>query len=70
VRHNQEVIHSQREEPLLGFPNVPIFSPVLDPYASHTPAELATFGISPARVYDDNDDEEQADDDEEMKDDE
>jgi hypothetical protein len=69
VRPNQEIIHSQRDEPLLEFPDVPVFPPVSDPYASLTPAELATFGIGPAHVSDD-DDEEQAGDDEEMEDDE
>jgi hypothetical protein len=70
VRRNQEIIHSQRDEPLQEFPDIPIFPPVPDPYASLTPAELATFGISPSRAptgYDD-DDEEAGDDDEETKD--
>jgi hypothetical protein len=62
VRRNQEIIHSQQDEPLQEFPDVPVFSPVLDPYASLTPAELAAFGIGPAHVFDD--------DDEEMEDDE
>jgi hypothetical protein len=31
VRRNQEIIHSQRDEPLQEFPNVPVFSPVPDP---------------------------------------
>jgi hypothetical protein len=35
-----------------------------------TPAELAAFGIGPARVSSDNDDEAHADDDEEIEDDE
>jgi hypothetical protein len=56
VRHNQEIIHSQRDEPLQEFPDVPVFSPVPDPYGSLTPAELATFSIGPARVSLDNDD--------------
>jgi hypothetical protein len=69
--HNQEIIHSQWDEPLLEFPDVPVFSPVLDPYASLTPAELATFGIGPARAPDDDDDDEvEANDDEETEDDE
>jgi hypothetical protein len=55
VRCNQETIQSQREEPLLEFPDVPIFLPVADPYASLTLAELATFNIGPARVNDDDD---------------
>jgi hypothetical protein len=71
VRCNQEIIHSQRDEPLLEFPDVHVFSPVPDPYASLTPAKLATFGIGSARLSDDDDDdEEEANDDEEMKDDE
>jgi hypothetical protein len=46
------------------FPDVPVFLPVPDPYNSLTPAELAAFGIGPARVSSDDDDEAQADDDE------
>jgi hypothetical protein len=34
--HNMEIIHSQRDEPLHEFPNVPVFPPVEDPYASLT----------------------------------
>jgi hypothetical protein len=56
LRDNQEIIHSQWDEPLLEFPDIPVFP--LDPYASLTPAELATFGIGPARVSDDDDNEE------------
>jgi hypothetical protein len=70
VRHNQEIIHSQRDEPLLEFLDVPVFPLVPDPYASLTPTELAAFGIGPACVSDDEDNEEQAGDDEEMEDDE
>jgi hypothetical protein len=70
VRHNQEIIHSQWDEPLQEFPDVPVFLPVPDPYGSLTPAELATFRIDPAHVYSDDDDEAQADDDEETEDDE
>jgi hypothetical protein len=70
VRHNQEIIHSQQDEPLLEFLDVPIFPPVPDPYASLTLAELAAFGIGPACVSDDDDEEEEANDDEEMEDDE
>jgi hypothetical protein len=69
VRRNQEIIHSQRDELLHEFPDIPVFPPVPDPYASLTPAELASFGIGRAHVFDD-DDEEQADDDEETEDDE
>jgi hypothetical protein len=68
VRCNQEIIHSQQDEPLLEFPDVTIFSPVLDPYASLTPIELVASGIGPARVSDDDDDEEQDDNDDEMED--
>jgi hypothetical protein len=70
VRRNQEIIHSQRDEPLQEFPDVPVFPPVLDPYGLLTLAELAAFGIGPAHVFSDDDDEAQADDDEEMEDDE
>jgi hypothetical protein len=70
MRRNQEIIHSQRDELLQEFPDVPVFPPVPDPYGSLNPTELATFGICPARVSSDDDDEAQADDDEEMEDDE
>jgi hypothetical protein len=70
VRCNQEIIQSQRDEPLLEIHDVPIFLPVLDPYVSLTPAELATFSIGPAHVSNDDVDEEQANDDEETEDDE
>jgi hypothetical protein len=70
VRHNQEIIHSQQDEPLQEFPNIPIFPLVPDPYGSLTPAELDAFGIGPARVSSDDDDEAQTDDEEETKDDE
>jgi hypothetical protein len=63
VHRNQEIIHSQRDEPLHEFPDVSIYPPILDPYASLTPIELAAFGIgsscAPA-VYDNDDDEEEA----------
>jgi hypothetical protein len=72
VCHNQEIIHSQRDEPLLEFPDVPVYPPVADSYASLTPAELATFGVGPSYAPTDNDDgdddEEEANDDEEMED--
>jgi hypothetical protein len=70
VRRNHEIIHSQWDEPLQEFPDVPVFAPVPDPYGSLTPAELAAFGIDPARVSSDNDDEVQADEEEETEDDE
>jgi hypothetical protein len=70
VWHNQEIIHSQRDEPLQEFSDVPIFLPVPDPYGSLTPAELVAFGIGPACISSDDDDEAQADDDEETEDDE
>jgi hypothetical protein len=38
VRCNQEIIHSQRDEQLQEFSDVPVFPPVPDPYASLTPA--------------------------------
>jgi hypothetical protein len=71
-RRNMEIIHSQRDELLLEFPDVPVFPPVEDPYTSLTPAELAAFGVGPSRALASyNDDEEEAvDDEEEMKDDE
>jgi hypothetical protein len=52
---------------------VPVFPPVPDPYASLTPAELATFGVGPSRApagYDDDDDEKAGDDDKETEGDE
>jgi hypothetical protein len=67
---NQEIIHSQRDEPLQEFSDIPVFPPVLDPYGSLTPTELAALGIGPAHVSSNDDDEAQADDDEEMEDDE
>jgi hypothetical protein len=70
VRCNQEIIHSQRDEPLLEFPNVLNFLPVPDPYTLLTPTKLAAFSIDPAHVSDDDDDDEQADNNEETKDDE
>jgi hypothetical protein len=69
VRCNQEIIHSQWDEPLLEFPDIPVLPPVSEPYASLTPTKLVDFGIGPARVFDD-DDGEQAGDDEETEDDE
>jgi hypothetical protein len=70
VRHNQEIIHSQWDEPLQEFPDVPVFPPVPDPYGSLTPTKLAAFGIGPTRVSSDDDDEVQTNDDEETEDDE
>jgi hypothetical protein len=71
---NQEIFHSQPDEPLLEFPDVPIYTPVPDLYASLTPVELAAFGISLARApdddNDDDDDDEVANGDEETDDDE
>jgi hypothetical protein len=64
VRRNQEIIHSQRDEPLLEFSDVPVFPPVPDPCALLTPIKLNAFDISPTRVYDDDDNVEQAGDDE------
>jgi hypothetical protein len=69
VRRNQEIIHSQQDEPLFGFPDVTVYPPVPDPYDSLTPAELAAFGIGSARVNDDDDDDhDEANDNEEMED--
>jgi hypothetical protein len=70
VRSNQEIIHSQQDEPLQKFPGVHVFPPVPDPYGLLTPAELTAFGIDPAHVYSDDDDEAQADDNEETEEDE
>jgi hypothetical protein len=70
VWRNQNIIYSQRDEPLQEFPDVPVFPPVPNPYGSLTPAELAAFGIGLTRVSSDDDDEAQADDDEETEDDE
>jgi hypothetical protein len=70
VRHSQEIIHSQRDEPLQEFLDVPVFPPVPYPYDSLTPAELVAFGIGPGRVSLDDDDAAQADDDEETENDE
>jgi hypothetical protein len=71
VRRNQEIIHSQWDEPLLEFLDVPVFPPVPDPYVLLTPTELATFSIGPAQVDDDDDDaEEEAHNNEEIEDDE
>jgi hypothetical protein len=53
---------------------MPVYPPVPDPYASLTPAELATFGIGPSHApadYDDDnddDDEEAANNNEETED--
>jgi hypothetical protein len=70
MRHKQEIIHSQRDEPLQEFPDVLVFPPVPDPYGSLTPTELAAFGINTAHVSSDDNDEAQADNDKETKDDE
>jgi hypothetical protein len=69
VRHNQEIIHSQWDEPLQELPDIPVFPPVPNPYDSLTPTELAAFGIGRAHVSLDDDDEAQADDDEAQADD-
>jgi hypothetical protein len=81
IRCNQEIIHSQRNETLFEFSNVPVYPPIPDAYALLTPAELAAIGISPAHAPDNNnnnnnnnnnddDDEEAANDNEETEDDE
>jgi hypothetical protein len=57
VRRNQEIIHSQRDELLQEFPDIPILSPVPDPYGSLIPAELVAFGIGPTHASSNNDDE-------------
>jgi hypothetical protein len=70
VKRNQEIIHSQWDELLLEFPDIPVFSSIPNPYASLTPAELVAFSIGPAHVSDDDDNEEQVGDNEEIEDDE
>jgi hypothetical protein len=70
VRHNQEIIHSQRDETLQEFPDVPIFPPVPDPYGSLTPTKLAAFGIGLSCASSNDDDEAQDYDEEETEDDE
>jgi hypothetical protein len=65
---DQEIIHSQQDEPLQEFSDVHVFPPVPDPYGSLTPAELAAFDIGPAHVSSDDDDEAQANDDKETED--
>jgi hypothetical protein len=74
VHHNQEIIHSQRDELLLEFPDVPVYPPITNPYASLTPTELATFGVGPSYAHassdDDNENKEVTNDDEEAEDDE
>jgi hypothetical protein len=75
VCRNQEIIHSQWDESLLEFPDVPVYPLVTDPYASLTPAELAAFGVctsyAPTSSDDDDDEEEEeaANDNEDMEDD-
>jgi hypothetical protein len=62
--------HSQRDEPLFEFFDVPVYPPIPNPYDSLTPAELAAFGIGLARVDNgDDDDDDEANGDEEMEDD-
>jgi hypothetical protein len=46
MRHNQEIIHSQWDEPLLEFPDVHVFPPIPDPYASLTPVELVPLALA------------------------
>jgi hypothetical protein len=70
VWRNQEIIHSQQDEPLQEFPDVPVFPPVPDPYGSLTPTELAAFSIVPACASSDDDDEAQDDEEEETEDEE
>jgi hypothetical protein len=33
LQWNQDIIHSQRDDPLSEFPEAPIYPPVPDPYA-------------------------------------
>jgi hypothetical protein len=73
VHHNQEIIHSRWDELVLEFPDMPVYPPIADPYASLTPAELAAFYIGPSYALpdsnDDDDEEEAINDDEETEDD-
>jgi hypothetical protein len=64
VHRNQEIIHIQRDEPLLEFPDVPVYPPVADPYGSPTPTELVAFSIDPSYAPAGSDDEEETEDDE------
>jgi hypothetical protein len=68
VRCNQEIIHSQWDEPLQEFPDDPVFPPVPNPYGSLTSTELAAFGNGSAHVSSNDNDEVQADNDDEMED--
>jgi hypothetical protein len=36
IRRNQDIIHSQRDDPLIEFPEELLYPPVPDPYASLT----------------------------------
>jgi hypothetical protein len=45
MRRNQEIIHSQWDEPLHELLDVPVFPPVLAPYGLLTPAELAALAL-------------------------
>jgi hypothetical protein len=71
---NQDIIHSQRDEPLLELPEELVYPPIPDPYASLTQAELAAFGVGVPHAPtvgsndDDHDDDEEANDDEETED--
>jgi hypothetical protein len=73
VHRNQEIINSQRDEPLIEFPDEVVYPSVPNPYASLTPAELPAFGIGPSHAptgnnNDDDGDEEATNDHEEMED--
>jgi hypothetical protein len=72
VRRNQDIIHRQRDEPLLEFSDMPVYPPITDPYASLTPAELAAFSVgpsyAPAGGENDDEQEEATNDDEETED--
>jgi hypothetical protein len=72
---NQEIIHNQRNDPLIEFLEEPVYPPIPSPYALLTLAELAAFGIGPSHAptvdnYGDDNDEEEANDDKEIEDDE
>jgi hypothetical protein len=73
LHRKQEIIHSQRDDPLIEFPEDPIYPPIPYPYASLTQDELAAFGIGVPRAptvssYDEE--EEEANDNVETSDDE
>jgi hypothetical protein len=45
LQRNHTTIHNQRDDPLLELTEESIYSPILDPFASLTHTELASFGV-------------------------